>query len=133
MTKYNLFSKVPATNGLARGYGPQPHKRKRREMRFALAVLLLALSALVLFQTGANSSEQVGTWTPLNKSAEMPDGETVEKQAKKVEMEALLLCLHLSKVINESLIDIYQTPPDVSERTLRLIEAFKGYCATNFR
>ena len=24
MTKHNLFGNVPATNGLARGYGPQP-------------------------------------------------------------------------------------------------------------
>ena len=52
MTKHNLFSKVPATNGLARGYGPRPNKRKRRGLRPALAVLLLALAgAVYVYQT----------------------------------------------------------------------------------
>ena len=52
MTEHNLFSKVPATNGLARGYGPRPNKRKRRGLRLALAVLLLALAgAVYVYQT----------------------------------------------------------------------------------
>ena len=52
MTKHNLFSNVPATNGLARGYGPRPHKRKRKGLRFALVVLLLAVAGVVyVYQT----------------------------------------------------------------------------------
>ena len=52
MTENNLFSKVPATNGLARGYGPRPHKRKRKGVRFAVVVLLLAVAgAVYVFQT----------------------------------------------------------------------------------
>ena len=52
MTKHNLFSNVPATNGLARGYGPRPHKRKRKGLRFALVVLLLAVAgAVYVYQT----------------------------------------------------------------------------------
>ena len=52
MTKHNLFSNVPATNGIARGYGPRPHKRKRKGLRFALVVLLLALAgAVYVYQT----------------------------------------------------------------------------------
>ena len=52
MTKHNLFSNVLATNGLARGYGPRPHKRKRKGLRFALAVLLLAVAgAVYVYQT----------------------------------------------------------------------------------
>ena len=52
MTKNNLFSNVPATNGLARGYGPRPHKRKRKGLRFALVVLLLAVAgAVYVYQT----------------------------------------------------------------------------------
>ena len=47
MTKHNLFSNVPATNGLARGYGPRPHKHKRKGLRLALVVLLLALAGAV--------------------------------------------------------------------------------------
>jgi hypothetical protein len=47
MTDNNLFSKVPATNGLARGYGPRPHKRKRKGVRFAVVVLLLAVAGAV--------------------------------------------------------------------------------------
>ena len=52
MTDNNLFSNVLATNGLARGYGPRPHKRKRKGLRFALVVLLLALAgAVYVYQT----------------------------------------------------------------------------------
>ena len=52
MTKHNLFSNVPATNGLAHGYGPRPHKRKRKGLRFALVVLLLAVAgAVYVYQT----------------------------------------------------------------------------------
>ena len=52
MTNHNLFSNVPATNGIARGYGPRPHKRKRKGLRFALVVLLLALAgAVYVYQT----------------------------------------------------------------------------------
>ena len=47
MTKQNLFSNVPATNGLARGYGPRPHKRKRKGLRLAFVVLLLAVAGAV--------------------------------------------------------------------------------------
>ena len=52
MTDNNLFSNVLATNGLARGYGPRPHKRKRKGLRLALVVLLLAVAgAIYLYQT----------------------------------------------------------------------------------
>ena len=52
MTENNLFSNVLATNGLARGYGPRPHKRKRKGLRLALVVLLLAVAgAVYLYQT----------------------------------------------------------------------------------
>ena len=39
-----LFSNTLATNGLARGYAPRPHKRKRSGLRFAIVVLLLAVA-----------------------------------------------------------------------------------------
>ena len=52
MTKHNLFSNVLATNGLARGYGPRPHKRKRKGLRFSVVVLLLAVAgAVYVYQT----------------------------------------------------------------------------------
>ena len=52
MTENNLFSNVLATNGLARGYSPRPHKRKRKGLRFALVVLLLAVAgAIYVYQT----------------------------------------------------------------------------------
>ena len=52
MTDNNLFSNIPATNGLARGYGPRPHRRKRKGLRFALVVLLLAVAgAVYVYQT----------------------------------------------------------------------------------
>ena len=52
MTKHNLFSNVPATNGLARGYGPRPNRRKRKGLWFAVVVLLLAVAgAVYVYQT----------------------------------------------------------------------------------
>ena len=52
MTDNNLFGNVTATNGLARGYGPRPHKRGRKVLRFALVVLLPAVAgAVYVYQT----------------------------------------------------------------------------------
>ena len=52
MTDNNLFCNVPATNGLARGYGPRPHKRKRKGVLFVVVVLLLAVAgAVYVYQT----------------------------------------------------------------------------------
>ena len=48
----NIFRNTLATNGLARGYAPRPHKRKRKGLRFALVVLLLAVAgAVYVYQT----------------------------------------------------------------------------------
>ena len=52
MTDNNLFSNVLATNGLARGYGPRPHKRKRKGLWLAFFVLLIAVvGAVYVYQT----------------------------------------------------------------------------------
>ena len=52
MTKHNLFSNVLATNGLARGYGPRPHKHKRKGLWLAFFVLLIAVVGFVyVYQT----------------------------------------------------------------------------------
>ena len=52
MTENNLFSNVLATNGLARGYSPRLHKRKRKGLRLALFVLLIAVvGAVYVYQT----------------------------------------------------------------------------------
>ena len=48
----NIFRNTLATNGLARGYSPRPHKRKRKGLRFAVVVLLLAVAgAVYVYQT----------------------------------------------------------------------------------
>ena len=61
MIDNNLFSNLPATNGLARGYGPRPHKRKRKGLRFALVVLLLAVAgAVYVYQTDQIQELPVG-------------------------------------------------------------------------
>ena len=52
MTDNNLFSNVLATNGLARGYGPRPHKRKRKGLWLAFFILLIAVvGAVYVYQT----------------------------------------------------------------------------------
>jgi hypothetical protein len=50
MKKNDMFNNVPATNGLARGYGPRPYQRRRKGLRFAAVVLLLAVVGVVYFQ-----------------------------------------------------------------------------------
>ena len=47
MSNDDLFRNTLATNGLARGYAPRPHKRKRKGLRFAVVVLLLAVAGAV--------------------------------------------------------------------------------------
>ena len=52
MSNDDLFRNTLATNGLARGYAPRPHKRKRKGVRFAVVVLLLAVAgAVYVYQT----------------------------------------------------------------------------------
>ena len=52
MTEKNLFSNVLATNGLARGYGPRPHKHKRKGLWLAFFVLLIAVvGSVYVYQT----------------------------------------------------------------------------------
>ena len=47
-----LFRNTLATNGLAYGYGSRGPRRKRKGLRFALVVLLLAVAgAVYLYQT----------------------------------------------------------------------------------
>ena len=47
-----LFRNTLATNGLANGYGSRGPRRKRKGLRLALIVLLLAVAgAVYLFQT----------------------------------------------------------------------------------
>ena len=53
MSKNDMFSDIPATNGIARGYGPRPYKRRRKGLRLAVIVVLLALAGMVYFQTSA--------------------------------------------------------------------------------
>ena len=47
-----LFRNTLATNGLANGYGSRRPRRKRKGLRFALVVLLLAVAgAFYVYQT----------------------------------------------------------------------------------
>ena len=50
--KNELFRNTLATNGLANGYGSRRPRRKRKGLRFALVVLLLAVAgAVYVYQT----------------------------------------------------------------------------------
>ena len=124
MTKHNLFSNVPATNGLARGYGPKPHKRKRKGLRFAVVVLLLALACVVYFGNVAAAE--------IKFLDAVPEDAPVKKQPNdrlgQAEKDAALSCLRLMEQINEGLNTVYSSEPDVNQSTLRMIEAFEGYC-----
>ena len=52
MSNDDLFRNTLATNGLARGYAPRPHKRKRKGLRLAVFALLRAVAgAVYVYQT----------------------------------------------------------------------------------
>ena len=49
------LSSLKATNGLMSGYDARPHKRKRRGLRFAVVVLILAVAGVVYFSSAASA------------------------------------------------------------------------------
>ena len=56
-----LFRNTLATNGLANGYGSRRPRRKRKGLRFALIVLLLAVAgAVYVYQTDQMAELQTG-------------------------------------------------------------------------
>ena len=114
MTENNLFGNLPATNGLARGYGPRPHKRKRKGLRFAVVVLILAVAGVVYFSSAA--------------SAQANDQQFVER-VDKAEQNAAEICVTLMERINGMLKTTINTfPPYVTEEVQQFIQAFDGYC-----
>ena len=113
MSKDDLFRNTLATNGLIRGYPPRSHKRKRRGLRFAFVILLLALASMVYFSSAA--------------SDKVMDQQLVDR-ADKAEEDAALLCLHMVEFINAGLVSMFANVPDVTPETLRLIEAYEGFC-----
>ena len=124
MSKDDLFRNTLATNGLARGYAPRPHKRKRRGLWFAVVVLLLALACVVYFGNFAAAEIKYLDAMPEDTQAAKQFNDQLGAAAK----VAAQRCLVLMEEINNGLKGVYISPPDVSERTLRLIEAFDGYC-----
>ena len=112
MSKDDLFRNTLATNGLARGYAPRPHKRKRRGLRFAVVVLLLALAGVVYFGTAASAQDQ-----------------HFVDRVNKAEAEAAEICVTLMERINGMLGTTLNTfPPYVPEEAQQFIEAFDAYC-----
>ena len=49
------LSSLKATNGLMSSYAPRPHKRKRKGLRIAVVVLLLAVAGVVYFSDAASA------------------------------------------------------------------------------
>ena len=91
--KNGLFSNVPATNGLARGYSIRPHKRQRKGLRFTLVILLLAVAGVVYFQKTASAM----TSKEFNERSELADKIAAQR------------CLVLMEEINNGLTDVYET------------------------
>ncbi len=91
--KNSLFSNVPATNGLARGYSIRPHKRQRNGLRFALVILLLAVAGVVYFQQTASAM----TSKEFNELSELADEIAAQR------------CLFLMEEINNGLTAVYET------------------------
>ena len=108
------LSSLKATNGLMSGYGERPHKRKRRGLRFAVVVLILAVAGVVYFSSAA--------------SAQANDQQFVER-VDEAEQNAAEICVTLMEKINGALrISLKNFPPDVPTHTKLLIEAFDAYC-----
>ena len=125
MSNDDLFRNTLATNGLARGYAPRPHKRKRRGLWFAVVVLLLALACVVYFGNFAAAEIKYLDAMPEDTQAAKQFNDRLGEAAK----GAAEICLTLMEIINGSLEPTLNTsPPYVATKTLKFIEAFDGYC-----
>ena len=110
MSNDDLFRNTLATNGLARGYAPRPHKRKRKGLRFAVVVLLLALACVVYFGNVAAAEIKYLDAMPEDTQAAKQFNDQLGAAAK----VAAQRCLVLMEEINNGLKGVYISPPDVS-------------------
>ena len=125
MSNDDLFRNTLATNGLARGYAPRPHKRKRKGLRFAVVVLLLALACVVYFGNVAAAEIKYLDAVPEDTQAARQFNDRLGEAAK----GAAEVCVTLMERINGGLKTTLNTfPPYVSEHDQQFIEAFDGYC-----
>ena len=124
MSNDDLFRNTLATNGLVRGYAPGPHKRKRKGLRFAVVVLLLALACVVYLGNVAAAEIKYLDAAPKDTQAKKQFNDRLGQAEK----DAAFSCLRLMEQINEGLNTVYSLEPDVNQRTLQMIEAFEGYC-----
>ncbi len=108
------LSSLKATNGLMSSYAPRPHKRKRKGLRIAVVVLLLAVAGVVYFSDAA--------------SAQANDQQFIDR-VDKAERNAAEVCVTLMERINGMLKTTINTfPPYVPEEAQQFIEAFDAYC-----
>ena len=125
MSNDDLFRTTLATNGLARGYAPRPHKRKRKGMRFAVVVLLLAIACVVYFGNVAAAEIKYLEPVPEDTQAAKQFNERLGEAAK----GAAEICVTLMERINGAMgVSLNTFPPYVPESTKQFIEAFDGYC-----
>ena len=123
MSKDDLFRNTLATNGLARGYAPRPHKRKRKGLRFAVVVLLLALACVVYFSSASANDDNALDPTLFEVMDE------VERQRADYEAKKSEICRKLDRKIADKLIRKIDRPNfSPLESDLNLIEAWEGYC-----
>ncbi len=125
MNNDNIFRNTLATNGLARGRATRPHKRKRKGLRFAVVILLLALACVVYFRNVAAAEIKYLDAVPEDTQAAKQFNDRLGEAAK----GAAEVCVTLMERINGGLKTTLNTfPPYVSEHDQQIIEAFDGYC-----
>ena len=123
MSKDDLFRNTLATNGLANGYGPRPHKRKRKGLRFAVVVLLLALACVVYFSSASANDD----WADDPMFFDLFD--KLERQNADHERKKSDVCKKLDRLIADQLARRFDNERvTILDDTLELIEAWEGYC-----
>ena len=87
--------------------------------KYKLRKILAKLTVILAYTSYALFAHQV--------AAETLDEEK-QRRLDRVEVSRSIKCLKLMEAIDFGLLSIYGDRPDVSPETLRLIQAFDGYC-----
>ena len=95
------------------GYAPRRHKRKRKGLRFAVVVVLLALAGVVYSNTA---------------KAEGKEHEYYRTKLVETRFGTAMTCLDLMKKITIGISDATIFNKAIDDKTQSYIYAFEGFC-----
>lgn len=108
------LGKILATSAIISDVPLGSDKPKRSKLKLVILALIVAYTGYALF---------------IHEAAAQYTQEQFDERLDSAKKDAAKLCLHIMEDVNEQLGNsIYRDPADVSPVTLRLIQAFEGYC-----